>query len=386
MEEVMVVIVGAGPSGLATSACLSRLSIPNLVLEREDCSFSLWKKRSYDRLHLHLAKQFCSLPFFEHSPKSPVFMSKNAFIRYADDYVLRFNISPLYCHSVESADYEEGKNRWQIVVKNTISGEMKVYVSEFLVVACGENSAGYIPMLPGLENFSGEVVHSSEYKSGLRFQDKKVLVVGCGNSGMEIAYDLSNFGAHTSIVVRSKFHVLSKEMVLIGQLLFKYLSVSEIDNFITVLAEHKYGNLSKYGIHRPAEGPFYLKGTTGRSPVIDVGTVEKIRSRAIKVFPAISCIKEEFVVFENGDQQQIDAIVFATGYKSTAKNWLKDYGYVLNEGGMPKNHFPFHWKGENGIYCAGLSKMGLAGVSSDAIAIADDIKMAMSGKEGKRDG
>ncbi|XP_059639589.1 probable indole-3-pyruvate monooxygenase YUCCA10 [Cornus florida] len=379
MEEVKVVIVGAGPSGLATSACLNRLSIPNLVLEKEDCSCSLWKKRSYDRLHLHLAKQFCSLPFCEHSAKTPVFMSKSDFIRYADDYVLRFNINPRYCHSVESANYDEGKNRWLVEVKNTISGEMKLCVSEFLVVSCGENSEGFIPMLPGLDNFNGEVVHSNEYKSGLRYQGKKVLVVGCGNSGMEIAYDLSNFGAHTSIVVRNQFHVVTKEMVLIGQLLLQYVSVSEIDNLITVLAEHKYGNLSKYGIHRPAEGPFYLKDTTGRSPVLDVGTIEKIRSRAIKVVPAISCIKEEVVAFENGDQQHIDVIVFATGYKSTASNWLKDYGYVLDNNGMPKNNFPAHWKGVNGSYCAGLSRMGLFGVASDAIAIANDIEKAISG-------
>ncbi|KAI6691039.1 hypothetical protein NL676_027867 [Syzygium grande] len=61
-EEVVVAIVGAGPSGLLAEACLNRLGVANVVLEREDCSASLWRRRSYDRLKLHLAKQFCELP------------------------------------------------------------------------------------------------------------------------------------------------------------------------------------------------------------------------------------------------------------------------------------------------------------------------------------
>ncbi|KAK1555690.1 hypothetical protein Q3G72_030030 [Acer saccharum] len=56
------VIVGAGPSGLATAACLREQGVPFVVLERADCIASLWQKRTYDRLKLHLPKQFCQLP------------------------------------------------------------------------------------------------------------------------------------------------------------------------------------------------------------------------------------------------------------------------------------------------------------------------------------
>ena len=83
------------------------------------------------------------------------------------------------------------------------SGDMEVYVAKFLVIASGENSAKYIPELPGLDTFKGEIIHSNEYKSGAKYENKEVLVVGCGNSGMEISYDLSTFGAQTSIVIRN---------------------------------------------------------------------------------------------------------------------------------------------------------------------------------------
>lgn len=82
------------------------------------------------------------------------------------------------------------------------SGEAEEYSGRFLVVATGESEA-FVPAVEGLEGFTGEVLHSSGYKSGEKYRGKRVLVVGCGNSGMEIAFDLAVHGAMTSIVVRS---------------------------------------------------------------------------------------------------------------------------------------------------------------------------------------
>ncbi|KAF8411690.1 hypothetical protein HHK36_004248 [Tetracentron sinense] len=486
MEEVVVVIVGAGPSGLATTACLTLFSIPNIILEREDCSSCLWKKRAYDRLKLHLAKKFCHLPFMPHPSTTPTFISRKAFIKYMDDYASNFKLSPNNVRSVESATYNDVMKRWHIE-----ANQKEVYVAEFLVVATGENSEGYIPKLTGLSSFRGEVIHSSEYKSGLKYHEKEVLVVGCGNSGMEIAFDLASHAHFVQDPVNwMQFHVLNKEMVYLGMFLLKYLPISVVeDPLIIFLANFKYGDLTKYGIIRPEKGPFYLKAATGRSAVIDVGTVKKIKVGQIQVFPAISSIKEDGIMFDKGKMHQFDAILFATGYKSTANNWLKmkhmhangeasnveasmglehgggggfkqqelwaawgrskssntleekgiacmgadrnivastglwhicsqfvshwtclkvieieevhaislpdavqaaatacsirsmDYIYCLNNDGMPKNTFPNHWKGENGLYCVGLSRRGLFGVSMDVKAIASDIQMVINGKE-----
>ncbi|KAK8693217.1 hypothetical protein V6N13_070811 [Hibiscus sabdariffa] len=382
MEQV-VVIVGAGPSGLATAACLSVHSIPHVILEREDVYASLWKKRAYDRLKLHLAKEFCALPFKPHSPNSPTYIPKDMFVDYLDDYVKTFDIRPRYGRSVESARYDKADGKWRIEARNTETGGVEVYVAEFLVIASGENSAKYIPELPGLDTFEGEMIHSNEYKSGAKYENNDVLVVGCGNSGMEIAYDLSNLGVRTSIVIRSPFHVVTKEIVRLGMIFSKYVPVRVVDFVAVVMSKIVFGDLSKYGIHRPKEGPFYLKATAGRAPVIDVGTIGKIKSKEIKVVPAISNIDRKKVLFNDGVEREFDVIIFATGYKSVANNWLKDYDYVLNEEGMPKNDFPHHWKGEKNLYCCGLSRRGLFGVSMDAIAITNDIKKVVSEKKNK---
>ncbi|CAA3018128.1 probable indole-3-pyruvate monooxygenase YUCCA11 [Olea europaea subsp. europaea] len=380
-QETVVLIVGAGPAGLATSACLNLQNVPNIVLEKEDCCASLWKKRSYDRLKLHLAKQFCELPHMPFPQNAPTFVSKTGFIQYLDNYASHFNVNPIYHRTVESASFDERERKWLVIVRNTHINAVEKYEGMFLIVATGENCEGYIPNVPGLDSFHGEVMHSSRYENGKRFDDKNVLVVGCGNSGMEIAYDLSNWGAQTSIVVRSPVHVLTKRIVQLGMVLLKIVPCHLVDNIILNLSKFTYGNLSDYGLQRPSKGPFYLKRITGRSPVIDVGTVGKIKAQEIKVFPSINKINRDCIQFANGDTKSFNAIVFATGYRSTVRKWLKDNGGLFNEEGMPKKRVPSHWKGENGLYCAGFSRSGLFGISNDAKSIAQDICVAFGQKK-----
>lgn len=203
MQEPVVIIVGAGPSGLATTACLNQHSIPHIILEREDCFASLWKKFTYDRLHLHLKKQFCELPHLPFPASFPTYPSKDHFIKYLDHYVSHFKISPIYKRCVESTSYDEATKKWTVIARNVSSGETEEYSARFLVVATGEASNAFIPEVGGLNTFTGDVLHSTQFRTGKAYKDKNVLVVGSGNSGMEIALDLANNGARTSIVVRS---------------------------------------------------------------------------------------------------------------------------------------------------------------------------------------
>nr|XP_043616155.1 probable indole-3-pyruvate monooxygenase YUCCA10 [Erigeron canadensis] len=380
--ETVVVIVGAGPAGIAISACLNRLSIPNIVLEREECYASMWRKKAYDRLKLHLAKNFCELPYMPFPVSAPTFVPKDMFVEYLHDYVYNFNVSPLCQRSVESASYDKVVKKWMVNARNGVSGLVEEYVAEFLVVATGENSQGFIPSVVGLDGFKGCVMHSSQYENGKKFEGQNVLVVGAGNSGMEIAYDLCNWGARTSIVVRSHVHVLSKEIVQLGMHLLKYISTPLVDKIVLMLSNLVYGDVGKYGIKRPTQGPFFLKRETGRSPVIDVGTISKIKTGDIKVMEAIKSIEGDQIKFVDCQEQQFDAIVFATGFRSTVHYWLKDEGGLFNEKGMPKRRRPNHWKGEEdqGIYCVGFASAGLFGISNDAKNIANHISLQILGR------
>uniref|UniRef100_A0ACD5ZZT2 Uncharacterized protein n=1 Tax=Avena sativa TaxID=4498 RepID=A0ACD5ZZT2_AVESA len=283
MEEVGVLIVGAGPAGLATAACLTQFSIPYVIVERESCSASLWRNRAYDRLKLHLAKEFCELPHMSYPADAPTYIPKTLFVKYLDDYIERFNIQPKYLTSVDSSTYDNDKKCWSIVAHDMAGCTAINFIAKFLVVASGENSAENIPVIPGLQSFPGEAMHSSRYKSGKSFSGKSVLVIGSGNSGMEIAYDLATHGANTSIVIRSPIHVMTKALIRLGMTLAHRVPLNLVDNLLVAAAKFVFGDLSRHGITMPKVGPMILKSKTGRSAVIDVGTVGLIKQRIIQV-------------------------------------------------------------------------------------------------------
>nr|KYP70767.1 Putative dimethylaniline monooxygenase [N-oxide-forming] 6 [Cajanus cajan] len=341
------VIVGAGPSGLATAACLREQGVPFMVLERADCIASLWQKRTYDRLKLHLPKQFCQLPklaFPQHFPEYP---TKKQFIEYLESYANHFDINPQFNQCVQSA-------RW-------------------LVVATGENAECVVPEIEGLTEFKGDVIHACDYKSGEPFKGKKVLVVGCGNSGMELSLDLCNHHASPSMVVRSSVHVLPREVF--GKSTFdlrRGLPLWLVDKILLILAWFVLGNIEKLGLKRPSKGPLELKNTKGKTPVLDIGALEKIRSGEIEVVPGIKRFNNGEVEFVNGEKIDIDAVVLATGYRSNVPSWLQE-GEFFSKSGYPKMPFPHGWKGNAGLYAVGFTKRGLSGASSDAVKIAQDI-------------
>jgi len=201
------IIVGAGPSGLAVAATLSQHAVPFTVLERSDGIADLWTNRTYDRLRLHLPKVFCELPHARFPADFPTYPTKHDFLRYLRSYAARFDVSPLFGRTVTRARYDMDASLWRVTAVSAADGGVATteteYVSPWLVVASGENAEVVVPTVKGRERFAGEVLHSSEYRRGERFKGMRVLVVGCGNSGMEMCLDLCEHGAMPFMSVRS---------------------------------------------------------------------------------------------------------------------------------------------------------------------------------------
>ncbi|XP_027333127.1 probable indole-3-pyruvate monooxygenase YUCCA4 [Abrus precatorius] len=365
------IIVGGGPSGLAVAACLTQHGVPCVILERSDCIASLWQNRTYDRLKLHLPKHFCELPLMGFPHTFPKYPTKYQFISYMESYASHFNIKPRFNQTVQSAEFDPSSNLWVVRTQDFR------YVSHWLVVATGENAEPFVPRIPGIDLFHRPIAHTSVYKSGSEYKNQKVLVIGCGNSGMEVSLDLCRYNATPHMVARNTVHVLPREMLGfstfgIAMALYKWLPIKLVDKFLLLATNFILGNTNHYGIKRPKTGPIELKLATGKTPVLDVGQLAQIKSGNIKVMKGVKEITRNGAKFMDGQEKEFDAIILATGYKSNVPTWLKGCDF-FTEDGMPKTPFPHGWKGEHGLYAVGFTRRGLQGTSCDAIKIAEDI-------------
>lgn len=379
------IIVGAGPSGLATAACLHQKGVPSLLLEKSDCIASLWQRRAYDRLKLHLPKQFCELPLMPFPEHFPTYPDKQQFADYLESYAQRFNIHPRFNVCVESASYDTNCGVWRVRTRSQEEGmpgntREKEYCSQWLIVATGENAEAIYPHFPGIENFQKPIIHASAYKSGVHYKGQNVLIVGCGNSGMEMSLDLSDHNANAFIVARNNVHLLPREMLGmstfgLGMSLSKWLPLWLVDRLLLLVAYFMLGNTSRYGLRRPEMGPLELKNKFGKTPVLDVGTLARIREGKIKVVPGIESLTSGGARFVDGKEKEFDAMILATGYRSNVPLWLKERQFFA-EDGFPRRPFPNGWKGENGLYAVGFTRKGLLGASQDATRIAQDIAMS----------
>ncbi|KAK1421011.1 hypothetical protein QVD17_23048 [Tagetes erecta] len=373
------IIVGAGPSGLAAAACLKNQGVPAMILEQANCIASLWQFRTYDRLRLHLPKQFCQLPHMPFPVDFPTYPTKQHFLSYLESYAKNFDLNPVFNARVMSAEYDGECGFWRVKTK------VSEYVSQWVIVATGENAKEVVPRFEGMNEFNGPIVHTSCYKSGECFQHKSVLVVGCGNSGMEVCLDLCNFNAFPSLVVRDSLHVLPQHMFGTSTFglsiwLLKWLPIRIVDQFLLLVSRIMMGDTSRLGLNRPKLGPLELKSIYGKTPVLDVGTLAKIRTGVIKVYPKIKKLSCNNVEFVDGRVDKFDAIILATGYRSNVPTWLKDTNLFSENDGLPKKKFPEGWKGEHGLYAVGFTKRGLLGTCIEATQIAQDIASQWNSK------
>ncbi|XP_022961043.1 indole-3-pyruvate monooxygenase YUCCA6-like [Cucurbita moschata] len=377
-------IVGVGPSGLATAACLKHKGIQSLILERAECIASLWQFKTYDRLRLHLPKQFCELPLMPFPSDFPTYPTKQQFLAYLKAYADYFKLKPVFNSTVTKAEWDERCGFWR--VKAVVVGKCVEYLCKWLIVATGENAEEFVPQIDGLEEFEGPVVHTSSYKTGGEFGGKKVLVIGCGNSGMEVCLDLCNFNAFPHLVVRNSVHILPHKMLGrstfgLSMCLLRWLPMRIVDQFLLLLSRLILGDTSRLGLNRPKLGPLQLKNLSGKTPVLDVGTFAKIKSGKIKVRRGVSRLSRHTAEFVDGSVESFDAIILATGYKSNVPSWLKESKMFSEKDGMPRKEFPNGWKGECGLYAVGFTKRGLLGASMDARRIAEDIEVVWKADE-----
>ena len=325
-----VLVIGAGPAGLATSACLRHEGVAHEVLEREGQVASAWH-RHYDRLHLHTTKTYSALPLTPWPTSAPRYPSREQVVRYLEAYAAEHRITPrlgVTVHAVKRAGE-----------RFTVQTSAGVMTPRFVVMATGYNGVPKLPSIPGLEGFRGTAIHAGAYRNASPYQGRRTLVVGCGNSGAEIALDLAEHGVDVAMVVRGPVHVVPRD--LFGRpsqhtnILLSHLPLALRDAIATATVGLAVGDLSRWGIVRPALGPNRMIEQTGRVPILDVGTIAMVKQGRILVLPAVREILPDRVRFAGGAEHRFEAIVFATGYAPGLGQVVDGFEAIADVRGRP---------------------------------------------------
>jgi cation diffusion facilitator CzcD-associated flavoprotein CzcO len=324
------IIVGAGPAGLACATTMRAAGLSVTILEKADSVGAVWR-RHYDRLHLHTDRGHSALPGMPMPSDYPAYPSRAQMVAYLESYAARFKIRPVFKSEV-SRIHRDGA-RWHA---ETAQGAI---IAPAIVIATGIADAPFRPSWPGLEAFSGRVIHSSEYRNPDSFAGARVLVVGFGNSGGEIALDLANAGVDVALAVRSPVQILPRDLlgfpILSWAILYRRLPARLVDFINAPVLRLAVGDFEKLGLRRAAKGPRQMVEEDGRVPLIDIGTLARIRDGAIKVRGGVERFTPDSVMFTDGRAEPFDAVILATGFRPDLRRLISDVHDMFDQHGMP---------------------------------------------------
>jgi cation diffusion facilitator CzcD-associated flavoprotein CzcO len=302
-EEVSVVVVGAGPAGLAASAELRRRGVDHRVLERGTAVGDSWR-RLYDSLTLHTGKHLSALPGLRLGRGVPVFVPRDVFVAYLERYARTFALPINVNRPVTRVRRDE--TGW---VVETPSGSIR---ARALVVATGIISNPRTPCLEGRERYRGRVLHSVEYRRPEEFIGRRVLVVGIGNSGGEIGSELARAGAQVTVAVRSGAHVVPRDLLGVPvqylSLLLRGLPRAARNGIARAFARVAALRRGPPVLPRPAHGPL------DAIPLIGFHLVDAIREGLVAVRGDVAAFTEDGVRFRDGRSEPFDAVILATGF------------------------------------------------------------------------
>lgn len=342
-----VVVIGAGAAGVSAALSLKERGFVPVLVDRADHVGSSWSSR-YDLLRLNTGRQFSHLPGRPYPRGTPLFPTRDDVVEHLKRHAHESGIDLLLNTAVSRIDRYHG--RWRLTTSNGDLNALQV------VVATGYLHTPVIPQWAG--TFAGDVSHSSEYRNPTPYAGKRVLVVGSGSSGMEIAYDLSTGAAEKVwLSVRTPPNLLPRMGPAglpndVMSIPLYHLPARIADRVAASARRQAFGDLSAFGLPLPAEGPFVRAHRLHVAPsIVDAEVINAVRDKALEVVSAVAASDHDHVVLSDGSRIAADAVICATGYHPNLAELVGHLG-VLTPQGAPVTHAPR--PAAKGLYFHGL--------------------------------
>ena len=324
-----ICVIGAGAAGLASAAALRRVGAEVTVLERREVG-SAWAAR-YDCLHLHTVRWLSGLPGYGIPRSSGKWPSRDAVVDYLRAYAVRYDLDIRAGSPVTRVDRQG--DGWEVRVAGESIRATRV------VVATGYSNVPHLPEWAG--TFAGELVHSSAYRHGEPYRDRRVLVVGAGNSGAEIAIDVARAGAsEVLLAVKTPPGLIRRDTLGVPSQLLGIASarlpVGMVDRIAATLRRAAFGDLAELGLPAP-DRPYSEFLRRRVIPIVDVGLVQAVKEGTVAVVPALERFEDGNPMLADGRVVEVDAVIAATGFRTGLEPLVGHLG-VLDEAGVPLVH------------------------------------------------
>jgi putative flavoprotein involved in K+ transport len=347
VEKREVIVIGAGPAGLATAGALRHYGISSVVLERDSIGAS-WRKH-YDRLHLHTVRWLSHLPGYKIPRRYGPWVARDDVVEYLEDYAEAHNLDVRTGVEVDSL-VREGHD-W------IVNGE---FAALRVVIATGFNRHQHLPDWPGMDSYSGAIVHSGSYRNAEPYVGKTVLVVGTGNSGAEICVDLVEGGArHVQIAVRTPPTILQRDLngmpSQASGVALRHMPAPLIDRLLPLMSRMQIGDLTRHGMPRPAPGAYSHFLNEGVTPILDVGLAKLIKQGRVEVVAAVEGFDGADVLLADGSRITPDAVVAGTGFLRGLEPLVGELGLIEPTKGRPIVHGAETHPNAPGIHFIGYS-------------------------------
>ncbi|EGX55035.1 monooxygenase, partial [Streptomyces zinciresistens K42] len=347
-----VYVIGGGPGGLAVAQALRARGLRAVVLERSDRVGASWRGH-YDRLRLHTTRRLSALPGLPMPRRFGRWVRRDDVVRYLEKYAEHHDLEIVTGVEVSRVEPAPGGTGWRL--RATGGRELD---GAAVVVATGFNHTPRIPEWPGRDTYEGELVHASAYRNAAPFAGRDVLVVGAGNTGAEIAVDLTEGGAaRVRLAVRTVPHLVRRSTAgwpaQFTSILVRRLPVALVDRLARPVARISVPDLAAQGLPRPDTG-LYSRVRQGAIPVLDVGLIDAVRKGRVGIVAAVDGFEDGEVVLADGTRISVDAVVAATGYARGLDGLVGHLG-VLDGRGRPSVRGARTPAGAPGLYFTGYT-------------------------------
>ena len=354
-RDPTVLVVGGGQAGLSIAARLKLLHVDTLIVDRWPRIGDNWRKR-YHALTLHNQVQVNHLPYMPFPPNWPTYIPKDKLANWFEAYVDAMELNYWTGTELVRGTYDEAKERWDVVLRRA-DGTTHSMHPRHIVMATGVSNIPNLPNLPGLENFGGQVVHSSRYDDGENWNGRRALVIGTGNSGHDIAQDLYSSGAEVTLVQRSSTLITNIEpSAQLAYSAYNEGTLEDNDLIATsmplVLARRSHMMLTEQskqldkalldGLERvgfrldfgdAGTGWQFKYLSRGGGYYFNVGCSDLVVSGAIRLaqFSDVDRFVAEGARLKSGDTLKADLVVLATGYRPQEELVRKLFGDAVAE-------------------------------------------------------